>query len=125
MDIRPVSNIQMPAYPKADQADAASLLSQYLPGRWSSAKGLAGAVAVALAANFAGGCGSNAGSSSPPPLPSNPWTKPSPSFAEANDWVRSIYGKPQSQAVLMGEVQIVMPPVREENSGGSAPPGSP
>jgi hypothetical protein len=111
MEIKSVPQIEMPSYPKADQADAATLLSQHVPGRWSKAKGLAGAVAVALATNFAGGCGTNAGGSSPsPPPPPNPWTKPGPSFAEANDWVRSIYGKPQPQAVLMGDVAIPMPP---------------
>jgi hypothetical protein len=120
MDIVPVSKIKTPSYPKADQADAETLLSQYVPGRWSKAKGLAGAVAVAMAANFAGGCGSNAGGSSQPPHPSGLLNGPTPSFAEASDWVRSIYGKPQPQAVLMGDVVIPEPTVSEESlrSGG-------
>jgi hypothetical protein len=115
MEIKPISKTDAPSYPSADTADAVALLAEHVPQRWRRAKGLAGAVAVALAANFAGGCGSSADSNSlPPPLPSNPWVRPSPSLAEASHWVRSIYGKPQSQVLIMGDYAIPTPQIREE-----------
>jgi hypothetical protein len=111
MEIQPVAQVESPSYPSAKTADADALLSKHVPSRWHKAKGLAGAVAVALAANLAGGCGSQARTSAPPPSEAGP--SPNPVFTEASDWMRSIYQSPQPPR-LMGKIAVPHPKVNEE-----------
>jgi hypothetical protein len=109
MKIRPISQIEAPAYPSAIAAAADVLLSKHVPLRWHRAKGLAGAVTVALATNFAGGCGSSASDNAA----SNPPPQPSPLVAEASDWTRSIYGS-RPQSFIMGSIVRPLPAATEE-----------
>ena len=116
MEIKPVEKIEPPAYPSGEEfADAKAMLSAHLPSRWRKAKGLAGAMAVALAANCSGGCSSefdNGGNqpvdvsraTAAPPASAGSSCRPSdPLFLEANDWVRSIFeNQPQMRSYTLG-----------------------
>jgi hypothetical protein len=122
MEIEPLSQAEAASYPSANAADVEGLLSRYLPKRWRKVKGLAGAVAVALAANMAGGCGSEVGNSrsQTPSSPSShvacpPQGRRDASLARAEDWVRSIYRKPTTRAALLGFSMIVVSKQNEED----------
>jgi hypothetical protein len=116
MEIQPVSQIEAPSYPSAKVAEAGVLLSRHVPERWRKAKRLAGALAVAAAANFSGGCSSTVSESAPPrPVPAvcDPPPGQNRLIGEARDWIRSIYSKPQSQSLIMGARVGIVPPVIE------------
>jgi hypothetical protein len=128
MEIQPVLQIDAPSYPSAEVAEAGMLLPRHVPERWRKAKRLAGALAVTLAANASNGCGATVSDSSPPkPVPAV--CEPPPAaegrlITEARDWVRSIYGKPQTQFMFMGAIRVTQPQVNEADAGGG-PPSSP
>ena len=127
MEIEPVEKIEPPAYPSGEElADAKAMLSAHFPSRWRTAKGLAGAMAVALAANCSGGCSSefdNGGNqpvdvsraTAAPPASFGVRVDPAdPSFMAASDWVRSIFeSQSQSRVILGGDILIVTPTVNE------------
>jgi hypothetical protein len=131
MEIEPVSKLEAPAYPSAKVAGANALLSTNVPRRWRS-KRLAGALAVTLAANFSGGCGSTVSESAPPrPVPAvcDPFSDAEVDhnrlIAQAGKWCRSIYGKPQTQFRMGGAIIVRQPQVNEGDAGGEPPSDSP
>jgi hypothetical protein len=120
MDIKPVSQIDVPAYPTQEDLADRKTLQQNLPRRWRKAHGLAGAVALFMAANTAG-CGE----------PSNPPQSSvaidcsgrlftSEVVAEADGWIRSIFRKPQPRRVMMGCIAIMPPAVLHEDAAVKA-----
>jgi hypothetical protein len=128
MEVKPVEKNAPPSYPAAGLDEEQALLSAHVPERWRKTKRLAGAVAVALAANLSGGCGSHAiGDAAPKPerfeWEAVPQENSNPMLADASDWVRSIYGKPQSQSFIMGAIRL-SPPMTEGGVGAN-PPSSP
>ena len=138
MEIKPVEKIDPPAYPTGTEfAEAKGLLSAHLPRRWHKAKGLAGAVAVVLAANLSGGCGSDAGNNGEqtpstlqdPCVSSRIIPPPSTSLLDdARDWVQSIFCQPQVQSgrsFIMGDFAVPLPRIKEDEIQGviqSSPP---
>lgn len=129
MKLKPVVQVELPAYPTQDELRAdEKALDDSLPKRWRKAKGLTKALTLFLAANFSSGCGSEAGNksvqTSNPPQTNFTWpkpTNPSPSFdfAQANEWVSSIFAdKNKMPAVLGGDIIIVTPRINEDGIKG-------
>jgi hypothetical protein len=132
MEFKPVAQSDSPAYPTEEELRAdKKTLAENLPRRWQKAKGLAGAAAVFLAANLSGGCGKEAGDANVPKsfesnitisLTGPETSQPGPIFAEASEWVGSIFAdKNKMPAVLMGKVQIVTPRINEDGIRGVLP----
>jgi hypothetical protein len=119
MEIKPLSQAETPSYPSANAAEAKALLAAHVPNRWRQAKRLAGALAVTLAANLSGGCGSTVSDNSlPGPMPAAcdpPPGEQNHLMGAASDWIRSIYSKPQSRSFIMGARVGLVPPVVEGN----------
>jgi hypothetical protein len=129
MKLKPVVQVELPAYPTQDELRAdEQVLDDSLPERWRKAKGLTKALTLFLAANLSGGCGSEAGNqgvqtSNPPqtkftwPKPTNP--SPSLDFTQASEWVSSIFAdKNKMPVMLAGDVSIVTPRINEDGIQG-------
>jgi hypothetical protein len=136
MEIKPVENAAPPAYPAADGAETRMLLATHVPDRWRKAKRLAGALAVAMAANLSDGCGSTVNDSRVPerPLPvcvPPAGTEQNSLVADVSNWIRSVYSQPSAavwvpppmpahsppQAAIGGGIRAPLPPVSEEGPG--------
>jgi len=139
MDIKPVSQIEAPAYPTRDEllADRRAL-HDCLPSRWRKTKGLAGALSLFLAANCSGGCGFDAGGGVPRKADttqesSDPFADegdaghvvsdsaeendPGPLVEEAADWIYSIFG---GRAAMTGCIAMMPPAVLHEDAAVQA-----
>jgi hypothetical protein len=120
MKIEPVLHIETPAYPLRDEflADKQSL-QECLPNRWRKSMGLAGALAILLAANLTGCSGTNSQPKKAAPPQANTVVD------DAGYWIRSIF---QEQDVMMGCVAIMPPAVLQEdaavNDAGDPGPNS-
>ena len=122
MELKPVENIDPPTYPTCEElVDAKAVLSAHLPRRWRKAKGLAGAIAVVLAANCSGGCGSDgqfSSSQADVDVPQSAYVPAEPSdpmLEQAGDWVRSIFGG--QRKIQVGFAGDIVLPTTHANEG--------
>jgi hypothetical protein len=127
LELRPVAQLKTPAYPTQDELPVAEItLEETLPLRWQKAKGLAGALALFLAANFSG-CGPQAGNQNSQPPSSSPAqvtspsadSSPSPEFVQANEWVKTIFEKQIFTAGEGGDIILVTPQGKEDGIPGA------
>jgi hypothetical protein len=119
MEIQPLPNNRQPMYPTEEELSAdQKLLEQNLPHRWQRAKGLAGTLALFLAANMTG-CGStieNAGDQhgGTTTTPSHP-ARSTREFILARHWVKSIYAD-HTRVYPVGDVVIPLPVTEDDAS---------
>jgi hypothetical protein len=131
MEIKPVPQIEAPAYPTQDELRADKrMLQNCLPRRWRKTKGLAGALSLLVAANMTG-CGDSSTARpdrSGPPFPVDPVRQAQeelfqPSFvAEASYWTRSIFEERQA---MLGCIAMMPPAVIQEDAAKQALPKEP
>jgi hypothetical protein len=133
MEIKPLQQIETPAYPTLDDLLAdKTALRESVPCRWRKAHGLAGALSLFLAANSTG-CGGTStpqpppvtapatnmvGNDTAPGLPVCPTPAPAvnvnPVVVESEYWIRSIFAEPHSQSATGG---VVLPShINQEDS---------
>ena len=127
MEIQPVPQIEAPAYPTRDELLAdKQTLQDCLPCRWRKTRGLAGALALFLAANAAG-CGGGANGrpgesavvarddsdAQPGESPAIEEDDSDTLVVEADYWIRSIF---QKRYVMMGCVALMPPAVLQEDA---------
>jgi hypothetical protein len=112
--LQPVEKADPPAYPTLDELPAEKALEGNLPQRWQKARGLAGALALFLAAN-ATGCGTAAdnagGSQGGADEQINCPT--AAEFIEARQWVKGIY-EDHPRPLILGEIAVPLPVKEDE-----------
>jgi len=113
MEIKPVGQVESPAYPTRDELlGDEKTLQDCLPRRWRKAKGLAGALALLLAANVTG-CGDGA-DNRPAAAPED---RDNPVVVESSYWIRSIF---RGRQVMLGCIAMMPPAVLQEDAAKHA-----
>ena len=126
MEIKPVPQIEAPAYPTRDELLAdKKILQECVPSRWRKTRGLAGAVALCLAANLSG-CGGEpretAKVAEKPPVKSeeeasDPFS-PSAESAESAESTDTV-APPIVEDPLIEKASAWIQSIYEDRSGGS------